>query len=224
VEAASVEWQSTRIQSTNGETMENWFVSIGVKGVNMNNGGNEVANIESGMSHVRKKWVIYKNQERIHQWMSNTFLFSLFNWIMWLWPLEILEIVDRRTLSMSKVYPEARSILAYEEGEWTGVIQEHTFYDWAGCRWAVQDIQEWLGEGVLFLYSLHHHSQKDIGLDGFIKINFASNSIWSLVERMDIAIEWKLGRMGNSDMMHIRWLVLDMWVIMGIQTLHRDEL
>ena len=41
-----------RIHSTNGETMENWFVRIGVK---MSNGENKVANIESGMSHARKK-------------------------------------------------------------------------------------------------------------------------------------------------------------------------
>jgi len=66
VEAVSVEWQSMRIQSTNGETMENWFGRIGVIGVKMSNGEDKVANIESRMSHVRNKWVIYKNQERIH--------------------------------------------------------------------------------------------------------------------------------------------------------------
>ena len=38
-------------------------------------------------------------------------------------------------------------------------------------------------------YVLHHHAQKYIGLDGFFKINFVSNSILLLVERMDIAIE-----------------------------------
>jgi len=43
-----------RIQSTNGETMENWFVRIGVIGVKMSNGKNK-ANIESGMNHARQK-------------------------------------------------------------------------------------------------------------------------------------------------------------------------
>ena len=42
------------MQNTNGEPMENWFVRIGVIGVKMSNGENKVANIESGMSHVRK--------------------------------------------------------------------------------------------------------------------------------------------------------------------------
>ena len=45
----------TKHESTNGETMENWFVRIGVIGVKRSNGKNKVANIESGMSHVRKK-------------------------------------------------------------------------------------------------------------------------------------------------------------------------
>ena len=34
----------------------------------------------------------------------------------------------------------------------------------------------------------------------------------------------KIGEDGNSDMIHIRWLVLDMGVITGIKLLHRDEL
>jgi len=67
--------------------------------------------------------------------MSNTFPFSLLNQTMWLCPLEILEIVDRRSLSMSKVYPEARSILAHEEGEWTGVVHEDAFYVWLSWMW-----------------------------------------------------------------------------------------
>jgi len=45
-----------RAQGTNGETMKNWFVRIGVIEVKMSNGENKVANkIESGMSHVRGK-------------------------------------------------------------------------------------------------------------------------------------------------------------------------
>ena len=43
------------MQSTNGETMENCFVRIGVIGVKMSNSENKVANIKSGMSHARKK-------------------------------------------------------------------------------------------------------------------------------------------------------------------------